>query len=123
MSNLQRIAQRFSIRNLLFHILAVLFLDMQFLYFLRPTYSIPCFFFAAILWAMTVEDYRTQLIDLRLVASAAVLGVLMRKSCRSRRGRRQSFITSLPIRRSRRIMHRRTCRASALDLSCACSTT
>jgi len=78
MKCLRKLVPRVSIRDVLLHFSTILTLDVLLLYFLRPVHPIPCFFFAAIVWALTVEDYRTQLVDLRLVGAAAALGVLMR---------------------------------------------
>lgn len=78
MNLLRKLVLRVSIRDLFLHAVAILSLDVLLLYFLRPMHPIPCLFFAAAVWALTVEDYRTQLVDLRLVGAAAALGVLMR---------------------------------------------
>lgn len=57
--------------------LAVLALDVMLTYYFRPPNPLMCLLLAILIWKVTVEDYKTQLIDVRLVLMIFLLGIMI----------------------------------------------
>lgn len=66
-----------SPKEFLFHGIMVLMLDILLIYYLAPAKSLICLILAGVLWAMTLEDYKTQEIDMRYCAIFFFTGVFV----------------------------------------------